>query len=80
MKTSEVVTIAREVKRHPNAWLLFEVVKKDRSGRPVRGRLLFKSKDPDRAAEKIASFAGQGKSFYLTFTGEPIPKDYEVIF
>ena len=55
-------------KQYPDEWLLFEVFEVDKSGRPIKGKLLAHS--PSRAALDEFSHKIHCHGRYITYTGE----------
>jgi len=73
----EIINIPETEKRYKDEWLLFEVIETDRLNQPIRGRLLYHSKDRNEI-HKVA-MKSKCKIDYITFTGDPFPKDGAVI-
>ena len=72
----DLVNIKEYEKLYPDEWLLFEVIEVDEMNRPIKGRLLAHSKDRDEV-HKVAMDVKCDHD-YITYTGEPIPKDIVV--
>ena len=69
----KLVDIAEESRRYENEWLLFEVVETDDHDRPIRGRLLARSKRRDEINE--AAVKHMGLDLQTIYTGDPVPRD-----
>ena len=65
METDDILQIE---KQHPDEWLLFEVYKTDKLGRPARGNLLAHS--PSRAALYEFLHKIEVKLPYVTYSGQ----------
>lgn len=73
----DTVDIPKVLKKHPEEWLLFEVLERDELDRPIQGRLLYHGTSRDElhevAMEKLCP------DNYIVFTGDPIPPDLVVV-
>ena len=70
---SETVDIAKESKKYPDEWVLFEVTEVDEKNLPVRGRLLCHSKSRDEIHVVAMDHRGASLGLLTEFTGDPVP-------
>lgn len=79
MKNLPIINIVEEAKKHPDNWLLFEVIETDEMKNPLRGRLIFCSKNRALVETKMIALSGEDKILYLTYSGEPLPKEMSAV-
>lgn len=68
-----IIDIPEVEKAHRDVWLAFEVLEVDERRHAKRGRLLAKDASRKRVSEAIRAHGA--KHFYVTFSGEKIPRD-----
>ena len=65
------------LEQHKDEWLVIKVTKKNKSGVPEEGELLYHTPDREKAWKHVPSTKGY---IQVIYAGDPIKKGYAAVF
>ena len=76
----KALKITQIIEKHPDEWVVAEVLKVDKAEVPVAGRVLYHGYEKEHIFESARRYQDQNPKAkpFIFFTGDPIPEGIKV--